>query len=43
MKLKLIGNKMPGPGSYDPKDYINPEGQYCLSTYKNSLTRKFGR
>lgn len=34
---------MPGPGTYDPKDCINPEGVYCLSTYKNSVTRRFGR
>ena len=34
---------MPGPGSYNPRDHINPEGTYCLSNYKNSVTRKFGR
>lgn len=32
----------PGPGKYSPKVNISLDGTYILSTYKNSVTRKFG-
>jgi hypothetical protein len=31
---------IPGPGSYDPKDYM--DSNYVLSQWKNASTRRFG-
>jgi hypothetical protein len=38
----IIESEIPGPGAYDPKDKINKQGEYFLSTMKNSTVRKFG-
>lgn len=38
----IIENKTPGPGQYDPRVNITMDGKYFVSTYRNSIVRKFG-
>ena len=39
--LNDLDSSTPGPGAYDPKTNINPEGQYYLSNFKSNAVSKF--
>lgn len=41
MLKKIVRVNEPGPGHYDPKDSIDPVGNYYISKFKSTQTRSF--
>ncbi len=43
-KLKIVNDKVPGPGSYDmSKTEFSPEGKYFYSRLQSAKGNKFGK
>lgn len=39
----LSTSNLPGPGHYEPKPSLNDKGEYFVSKFQSSSSRKFGR